>query len=66
MRGMVHFHECQHVSNILVEKIPFRHGDGARPLILENVLAKGPGKIRASEKKRAYRVHILVFWGRGL
>jgi hypothetical protein len=28
MRGMVHFHECQHVSNILVEKIPFRHGDG--------------------------------------
>jgi hypothetical protein len=66
MRGTVHFHECQHVSNILVEKIPFRHGDGACPLILENVLAKGPGNIQVSEKKRAYRAHILIFRGRGL
>jgi hypothetical protein len=65
MHGTVHCHECQHVSNILVEKIPFLNGDSARVLILENVIAKGPGNIWVSEAKQAYSVHILVSWGRG-
>jgi hypothetical protein len=53
------------MSNILVEKIPFLNGDSACILILENIIAKGPGNIWVSEAKQAYSVHILVSWGRG-